>query len=107
MFHKRAGSIRESAREIEKRATERKETEIFCRGLRRRDVKVPCHTSHESEKSNFHFPIVGILLQFHAKQKEESVKSGRKSETRQKGTIFFVVMASRPDEGAGQDHIFP
>ena len=31
--------------EIEKRRKGRKETKTVCHGLRRRDVKVPCHTS--------------------------------------------------------------
>ena len=41
-------------REIEKRRKERKETKTVCRGLRRRDVKVPCHTSRCVQRSHIH-----------------------------------------------------
>ena len=40
--------------EIEKRRKERKETKTVCRGLRRRDVKVPCHTSRCVQRSHIH-----------------------------------------------------
>ncbi len=45
---------REREREIEKRRKERKETKTVCHGLRRRDVKVPCHPSRCVQRSHIH-----------------------------------------------------
>ena len=40
--------------EKRKREKERKETKTVCDGLRRRDVKVPCHTSRCVQRSHIH-----------------------------------------------------
>ena len=45
---------RERERERDERMKERKETKTVCRGLRRRDVKVPCHTSRCVQRSHIH-----------------------------------------------------